>query len=329
MILSGNTLEVLLFGRRGAVLSTLRLPGGQPIRNVRVGPPPPGGPVALSPDGRLEFVGNSGPSGAGVSSGPMTILSAASGQVIRRLGSGAVNGQPVFSPDGSRLLLLLGGSQTGPSHAEVMTIATGRTVTLPGASPCGPAPSRFAFSRDGRRVAEETFCGIANVWDAASGRLVRQVNQGAEASSVALNPDGSRLLVSSWDSRATIWNVATGRRLVNLIGHTRGIIDAAMTLDGSLVATSSLDHTVRVWDARTGRELRVLSFTDNQSPLAFSPDGSRLMIADNTPVLGVPGVVRVFDTCPACQSPSALLKLAAPHATTNLTQLESTVVAGS
>jgi hypothetical protein len=43
----------------------------------------------------------------------------------------------------------------------------------------------------------------------------------------------------------------------------------------------------------------------------------------------VPDIVRVFDTCPACQDPSALLKLAAPRATMNLTQLESTVIAGS
>ena len=42
-------------------------------------------------------------------------------------------------------------------------------------------------------------------------------------SSAGLSPDGKRLLISSWDSRATIYDVATGKALVNLIGHTRGI----------------------------------------------------------------------------------------------------------
>jgi hypothetical protein len=42
-------------------------------------------------------------------------------------------------------------------------------------------------------------------------------------------------------------------------------------------------------------------------------------------------VVRVFGTCPACQSPKALLGLARPHAApaNRLTVLERTVINGS
>jgi WD40 repeat protein len=113
----------------------------------------------------------------------------------------------------------------------------------------------------------------------------------------------SRVLVSSWDSRATIWSVATGRALVHFVGHTRGISDAALSPDGSRVVTVSLDHTARVWDAHTGQELRVLTFTDDPSPVAFSSDGSEIAIGDTTPIFGVTNLVRVFDTCPACQNP--------------------------
>ncbi len=167
------------------------------------------------------------------------------------------------------------------------------------------------------------------MWDADSGRLLRQVHQNAETSAVALNHDGSRLLVSSWDSRATVWSVTTGRQLVNFVGHTRGIADAAFSPDGTRVVTTSLDHTVRVWDARTGQMLRVLTFPDDQTSVSLSTDGSELAVADNAAISGVPDIVRVYDTCPACQNASALLKLAAPHATANLTQLERTVLSGS
>jgi WD40 repeat protein len=95
------------------------------------------------------------------------------------------------------------------------------------------------------------------------------------------------------------------------------------------VITGSLDRTLRVWDARTGQILRVLTFPDVPSPVMFSADGAEFAVQNTTPIFGVPNVVRVFDTCPACQNPSALLKLAAPRVTTNLTQLESTVIAGS
>ena len=124
----------------------------------------------------------------------------------------------------------MGRGVAGSVELIVVNLATGRQVTLPRAQPCGPGTGvRWAFSGDGRRVAQEAFCGIVDVWDAGTGRLLRQIDQGAETSAVGLNYDGSRLLVSSWDSRAAIWSVATGRVLVNFVGHTRGIADAALS----------------------------------------------------------------------------------------------------
>lgn len=138
-----------------------------------------------------------------------------------------------------------------------------------------------------------------------------------------VNADGSRLLISSWDSRATIWNLHTGKPAVNLIGHTRGIQNATLSRDGSHGLTASLDHTVRLWNARTGQVMRVLTFAGDPAEVAFSPDGSQFAVADDT------GTVSVWDTCPGCQDPHAVLTLAAPHLHDQLTTLERTVVTNS
>ena len=331
LALTGNTLEILSTTPGRTVVRWLALPGGQPIRSVSL-PVDQNGLATISPDGRYVFVSHSvtGPTGL-TTSASMTLLSAATGRVVRRLGAARV-GLAQWSPDDSEIAL-----QEEPAsnpaalpRVVVLSVATGRRVELPNASPCGPnTPSEDMFSGNGRRIAEESFCGIFQVWDASTGHRLLRRDEGGETSSIALNHDGSLLLVSSWDSRATIWNVATGEPVVNLIGHTRGVVPAVLSPDGSRVATASLDHTVRVWDTHTGRVLRVLTFTDQQAPVAFSTDGSKLVIGETTPVQGAPNIVRVFDTCPACQDPGELLKLAAPHATANLTQLESTVVAGS
>jgi WD40 repeat protein len=243
-------------------------------------------------------------------------------------------GGVAFSQDDRWLGILEGGNANSIGTPVLVNIATGRTVTPRGVSslPCRSANTNdYALSRNDRVLAIGGFCGEVGLWG-TTGRPLRRVDQGAEISAVDLTPDGSRLLVASWDSRATIYDVATGRPLVNLIGHTRGIAFGAFAAGGSLVVTLSLDHTVRVWNARTGQQLRVLTFTDIQSgPVAFSPNGREMAIAENTPSLGAGGVVRVFGTCPACQNPKALLALAKPHAApaSRLTVLERTVINGS
>jgi WD40 repeat protein len=348
MALRGATLSVVDEGPNGIRVSRWRLPGGQPVSTQTLVPTANAGFVHISDDGRYAFVARfrSPPSASGAPPpAELSIVDAATGRVVRRLGSTmlALQGAPTFSPDDSKLILSKtpsakvipgpGGSGTaltGNTRLEVLNLATGHTVTLNPAEPCGPGVgARWAFSGDGRRVAQEAFCGIVEVWDVGTARLIRTVNQNAETSVVALNHDGSRLLVASWDSRATIYSVATGRRLVGFIGHTRGIGDAGLSPDGTRVVTVSLDHTVRVWDARTGQNLRVLTFTDGQYGVAYNGDGSEIALAENTPIFGAPNIVRLFDTCPACQNPRELLKLAAPHATTNTTQLERSVIAGS
>jgi hypothetical protein len=90
--------------------------------------------------------------------------------------------------------------------------------------------------------------------------------------------------------------------------------------------TASLDHTVRVWNARTGQQLRVLTVPDDQYPVALNATGSELAVAESNPQPGAPDTVRIFDTCPDCNSPRGLLALAAPRVTSQLTELERTVI---
>jgi WD40 repeat protein len=326
---AGNTIEAVA--------------AGQPIVPVVFSTPAVGGPavrrrtlpgvnaVVLSRDGRLALGTDTKPS-----VGQDTIFNTRSGLIARRISVtsipalyGSVADNAAFSWNDASIALVEGSATSGPIPV-IRSIKTGKTIYLQGAgASCGNAPESFAFSRDDRRLAGAEFCGYVDVWDTQTGRLLRQVNEAGEVSAVDLSPNGARLLVSSWDSRATIWSVATGRRLANLIGDTRGLEYAAFSPDGSLVATTSLDHTVRIWDSHTGQELRVLTFPDAQGPLAFNAAGSEFAVAESNPAPDAPDIVRVFDTCPACTNAHALLSLAARHTTTKLTVLERTVLDNS
>jgi WD40 repeat protein len=314
--------------RSGRIVSTWKL--GRSV----------GAPV-LSNDGRFLASLPNGPQApppsptappAGPPQGPVRIWNVAQRRLVAVVHPAKPAGGVTFSPDDRFVGLLEGGNANSPGTPVLVNIATGHAVTPRGASglPClGGNPSEYAISRNDRVIAIGGFCGDVGLWDATTGRPLRRLDQGAEISAVDLTPDGSRLLVGSWDSRATIYDVATGRPLLNLVGHTRGISWAGFAAAGSLVVTVSLDHTLRVWNARTGDQLRVLTFGEDQyPPVAFSPNGQLMAIAEITPVSRV---VRVFGVCPACQNSRALLVLAAPHAapTSRLTALERTVINGS
>jgi WD40 repeat protein len=279
----------------------------------------------LSEDGRVAAVPT-----PNEQMGPLNIYDVPADRLTRSVPNVTVS-LAALSRDGSKLLLEVNNSAllNEPDTLEVMTTATGRVVHLQGGPPCGGAIT-MAFSNDERRAAAGGFCGRVDVWSTATGRLVRQVVEGAEISSVDLNANGSRLLVGSWDSRATIWNVDTGAVAKQLNGHTRGIDYAVFAAGGALAVTASLDDTVRVWDAQSGAELRALDFTNEQGPIATSPDGQQMAIAETPLTPGTDNVVRLLGTCPACENAKALLRLAAQRTPplSELTALERAVVEG-
>jgi len=98
--------------------------------------------------------------------------------------------------------------------------------------------------------------------------------------SAAFSPDGRRIITSSYDKTARVWDAATGLELQTLSGHTDWLQAAAFSPDGQRIVTASRDKTARVWDATSGQQLRVLSgHTDRVRSAAFSPDGWRIVTA--------------------------------------------------
>ena len=89
------------------------------------------------------------------------------------------------------------------------------------------------------------------------------------------SPDGARILTSSADGLARIWDAAAGRQLLELRGHTGAVSSAKFSLDGRSVVTAGADGTVRVWDATTG-EAKFPPFFHRApwSTADFSPDGA-------------------------------------------------------
>jgi len=70
-------------------------------------------------------------------------------------------------------------------------------------------------------------------------------------SSAAFSPDGTRVVTSSADKTARLWEVASGKELAVLRGHDGAVSSAAFSPDGTRVVTASEDKTARLWEVRS------------------------------------------------------------------------------
>src|SRR5262245_12538193 len=98
--------------------------------------------------------------------------------------------------------------------------------------------------------------------------------------SATFSPDGSRIVTTSWDKTARVWDAASARQTAVLRGHSDQVNSAAFSADGLRIVTASSDKTARIWDAESATELAILRGHDDAVDLAvFSPDRSRIVTA--------------------------------------------------
>ena len=99
-----------------------------------------------------------------------------------------------------------------------------------------------------------------------------------DVTSAVFFPDGKRIVTSSWDQTAKVWDAASGRELLSLKGHGAPIWCVAISPDGQRIVTGSWDQTAIVWDAANGRNLATLK--GHSAPIrsvAFSPDSQKIV----------------------------------------------------
>ncbi len=113
----------------------------------------------------------------------------------------------------------------------------------------------------------------------------------ADVLHVTFSPDGKRIVSSSSDGTARIWDAESAKEFSVLQGHSGAVRSASFSPNGRFIITRSADKTVRLWDAGEGKLKSVLGDSDHKIKLAqFSPDGRQIMTAVNT------GLVILWDT---------------------------------
>jgi WD40 repeat protein/tetratricopeptide (TPR) repeat protein len=99
--------------------------------------------------------------------------------------------------------------------------------------------------------------------------------------------DGRRVLTTSADSTARLWDVESGRTIAVFKGHAagKGVLGAAFSPDERRLVTWSSDGTAKIWDVETARTIATLEGLGTMPAMAaFIAEGRRVVTAAGTTV---------------------------------------------
>ena len=150
------------------------------------------------------------------------------------------------------------------------------------------------FSPDGKILATGSIEGSIVLWDAQTGRQLRElVGHYNTVFSMAFSPDGKMLATGSTDGTGEVllWNVQTGERLRRFGGHLE-VRSLAFSVDGRLMAAGSDFGQVVLWETESGRKLATLLHGEKGegclgfvTSIAFSGDGTMLATGAEGPTM--------------------------------------------
>jgi WD40 repeat protein len=146
----------------------------------------------------------------------------------------------------------------------------------------------LAFAPDGKKLAASYYDGAVVLWDAATGKQLREFQVGRSPPfyqalpptpvAAVFSKDG-RLLAGADGGSLRLWDAATGKELPDLPGHRAPVFHVHFTADGQIIVSACKQRLCR-WEAASGKEIGQVSragLEPSANHIAVSWDGTLVL----------------------------------------------------
>jgi len=206
----------------------------------------------------------------------MKVFDAQTGDVLAVLEDANFSGWPVFSHDSALVAVL----ELSRQEVGVWDIRTGEFQSrLVGNR---EHLVMLDFSPVDNRLVTSIMDSKITIWDASSGRKVRELDEPAGAgSSCRFSSDGQFLLVGYSDSTARVFDSTTGELVTTLVGHNSRVRDVRLSPDGTRLLSWGMDNKAMIWDfhGSLSNQLLVLGGDSKLLQAHWTPDGRDIVAA--------------------------------------------------
>lgn len=112
-------------------------------------------------------------------------------------------------------------------------------------------------------------------------QLFTLVGHEKSVNTAVFSSDGTRVVTTSLDKTARIWDTATGKAIGDPLRHQATVWSAVFSGDDTRIVTVS-DDVASIWDSATGKAIgEPLKHGDNIKSAVFSGDGTRIVTASS------------------------------------------------